>query len=142
DLAGLDDDGYGAAGGLRAQRRDQALLGQQRRVDTAGQRAQVLQRRAELRLEVRDGRPDLVRVTGQLGEQAELDGQRDELLLGAVVQVPLDPAAFGVLGPDQPAPGRERSSMVARSSAVSWALRMTRPAWEARCSSRLSSVLL
>ena len=33
-------------------------------------------------------------------------------------------------------------SMVARSSAVSWALRMTRLAWEARCCSRLSSVLV
>ena len=52
--------------------------------------------------------PDQVRVVGRFGQQAELDGQRDQLLLGAVVQVPLDPAAFGVLGPGQPAPGREQ----------------------------------
>ena len=48
------------------------------------------------------------RVVGRFGQQAELDGQRDQLLLGAVVQVPLDPAAFGVLGLGQPAPGREQ----------------------------------
>ena len=47
-------------------------------------------------------------LAGRFGQQAELDGEHDQLLLGAVVQVPLDPAAFGVLGLNQPAPGREQ----------------------------------
>ena len=39
-------------------------------------------------------------------EQAELHAQRDELLLGAVVQVPLDPLPLVVLGLHQPAARR------------------------------------
>ena len=52
------------------------------------------------------GLPDPGRVIGDRVQQAQLDPQRDELLLGAVVQVPLDPLPLGVLGLDQPSPGR------------------------------------
>ena len=48
--------------------------------------------------------PDLGRVVGGSVEQAELDAERDELLLGAVVQVPLDPLPLVVLGLHEPSP--------------------------------------
>ena len=48
--------------------------------------------------------PDFGGVVCGVFQQGELDGERDELLLGAVVQVPLDPLPFGVLGLDQPPP--------------------------------------
>jgi hypothetical protein len=40
--------------------------------------------------------PDVAGICRGLFQQAELDGERDELLLGAVVQVPLDALPFGV----------------------------------------------
>ena len=40
-----------------------------------------------------------------VARQAELGDQRDHLLLGAVVDVPLDAAAFGVLRAEDPVPG-------------------------------------
>ena len=54
--------------------------------------------------ERRDGLPDRLGILGLVRQQAKLDGQRDELLLRAVVQVPLDLAPLGILGLDQPAP--------------------------------------
>ena len=105
DLIRLDLHRYRAPGRLRVQGHDQAAFGQQRRVDAAGQGAQVVQRRAELCLQVGDRLPEEVWVVGRFGQQAELDGQRDQLLLRAVVQVPLDLAPFCILGFHQPAPG-------------------------------------
>jgi hypothetical protein len=54
----LEHDRHRAPVRLRPQRHDQALVGQQRRVDAARQRAQVVKRGAELRLQVGDGLPD------------------------------------------------------------------------------------
>ena len=48
--------------------------------------------------------PDLARVVCGVLQQGELHRERDELLLGAVVQVPLDPLPLGVLGLHQPPP--------------------------------------
>ena len=48
--------------------------------------------------------PDLAGVLGRVLQQAELDRERDELLLGAVVQVALDPLPLLILGLDQPPP--------------------------------------
>ncbi len=45
-------------------------------------------------------------VAEQLPGQAEVHGQRGEVLLRAVVDVALDPAALGVGGRHQPGPGR------------------------------------
>ena len=79
--------------------------------------------------------------------QAELHGQRDQVLLRAVVDVPLQPPPLGVLGLDDALPResqrsaccRESWSRRARRSAASRALRTSRPACDARWSSRLAS---
>ena len=82
--------------------RHQSLVGQQRRVDPAGQSAQVIERRVQPGAELACHLPDLGGVLGGVFQQGELDGERDELLLGAVVQVALDPLPLLVLGVDQP----------------------------------------
>ena len=90
--------------GMRAQRGAQSLLGQQRRVDAAGERAQVLERGAQAVLELDRQVLDLAGVLAESSSSLSSIAERDELLLGAVVQVPLDPVAFLVLGAHQPPP--------------------------------------
>ena len=71
-------------------------------MQAAGQLAQLLQR--ELQLLRRPGEQLLRRVGigAELGlRQAQRERERDEPLLGAVVQVPLEPAALGVGGLDE-----------------------------------------
>jgi hypothetical protein len=84
------------------QGRDNALLGQQRRIDTAGQVPEIVERGAEPVLEHGRDLPDRGGVLSGVFQQAELDLQGDELLLRAVVQVPLDLPPLGVLRLDQP----------------------------------------
>ena len=84
------------------QRGPQSLLGQQRRVDAAGERTQVLERGAQAVLELDRQVLDLAGVLGGVLQQPEQHAERDKLLLGAVVQVPLDPVAFLVLGAHEP----------------------------------------
>ena len=50
--------------------------------------------------------PDLAGVPGRILQQAELNHERDELLLGAVMQVALDPLPLLILRPHQPKPRR------------------------------------
>jgi hypothetical protein len=83
---------------LGFKRRGQPLVGQQRRVDAASQRPQVLQRRGQPVAQLPGRCSYLGRVVGDRVKQAELDPQRHKLLLGAVMQVPLDPLPLGVLG--------------------------------------------
>ena len=62
--------------------------------------AQLLQRRRQLLLR-RGEQARLVGVGREVhGEEPELDRERDEPLLGAVVQVALEPPALGVAGAD------------------------------------------
>jgi hypothetical protein len=98
----LDRDRQRRLAHLAAQRRGGALFGQQRRVDAAGQVAQVVQRRLQGFLEQRCDRPDPAGILGRFLQQAEPDGQRDELLLRPVVQIPLDPPPLRVLRFHQP----------------------------------------
>ena len=87
--------------GQRLERGDQAVVGQDRRVDAAGQLSQLLERAGELRLRAPEQLVRLRIAGGQhalAGSQGERD--RDEALLRAVVEVALEPAALGVAGLD------------------------------------------
>ena len=102
----VDPDGDRGAAGKRPQRRTEAAVGQDRRVDAARDLAQLVQRAGH----PGDG---AVKLRGELGElrrhgrlcPAQLQRQRDEPLLGSVVQVPLDPAARLVGGGHDARPG-------------------------------------
>ena len=77
-------------------------------MQTRRELAQLLQRRGQLLLR-RVEQPRLVGVGREVhGEEAELDREGDELLLGAVVQVALEPPALGVAGADDAGAGPRR----------------------------------
>ena len=92
--------------GLGVERRGQAEVGQQRRVDPAGEVTQVFQRTGGVCFELAEDRPGLgrIRSDGSLG-QPEFDGQGDQVLLGPVVDVAFQPPPRLVLRGDQPLPG-------------------------------------
>jgi hypothetical protein len=102
DAVGLDEDRQRRLAGLGLQRRRQSLVGQQRGVDPACQGAQVVERRMEPGAELARQLQDAVSVPSVVLQQAELDCQRDKLLLRAVVQVPLDPVPLLILCVHQP----------------------------------------
>src|ERR1700760_3412029 len=97
DAVRVDLNLQGGLARLGLQRRDQALVGQQRRGDAAGQNPQVVERGAYAVLhhghEFRDGG----RIVGGFLQQTEVNRERDELLLRPVVQVPFDLLPFGFL---------------------------------------------
>jgi hypothetical protein len=72
-------------------------------VDTGRDRAEVVKRALDLVAELRD-EAALVRVLELVACHAEVDAQRDETLLGAVVQVALDAPPLGVAGGDDARP--------------------------------------
>jgi hypothetical protein len=81
------------------------VVAEHRRVDPAGELAQLLDRELDLLAGIRDqlrGTRRLARDL-RLGE-AERQGDADEALLRAVVQVALDPPALGVGGGDDALP--------------------------------------
>ncbi len=92
---------------LALDRVQQPAVGQDRRVDRVRHAAHILQQRAHLvlRLGQRLLHPRVTAAEALAG-QAEPRAERHHLLLDAVVQVPLDPAALGVLSCDHPLPGR------------------------------------
>ena len=86
------------AGGLfgqRLQRRCQALLGEGGRVEAAGKPPQLLECLANLCLGFLQGGDISIGVILELGEP-QRERQGDQTLLGAVVQVALQPPPFGV----------------------------------------------
>ena len=93
----------------------QALVAEQRRVETAGELAQLVERERELDRRrgrgPRERRRDRSRAASP---RAEGTGQRDQALLRAVVQVPLEPASLDVAGGDDPA--RDAASSSSRAS--------------------------
>ena len=97
--------GSAARVGRRRQRLGQPAGHEQRREDAVGQRAQLLDGVLHVALDLVDHRDGVVRVVldGVTG-QAQLHGQRDEVLLGAVVQVALELAPLGVAGGDDAGP--------------------------------------
>jgi hypothetical protein len=105
DGVGVHDHRQRRLAGLGAQRGGQAQVGQQRRVDAAGQVAQVFQRSGGVCFELAEDRPGLGRICGDGGlGQLEFDGQGDQVLLGAVVDIAFQPAPRLVLRGDQPLP--------------------------------------
>ena len=83
----------------------QAVVGQQRRVDAVGQLAQLLDGQLHVVGQLAEHLAGPVRVFGHdVAGQAQVDGQRHQVLLGAVVQVAFDPAAFGVPAGDDAGP--------------------------------------
>ena len=90
--------------GERLERGAQAAVGEHRRVDAARELAQLLQRERELLRRVRRG--SRRRAPGSERElalrEAERERERDEPLLRAVVQVPLEPPPLGVGRLDEP----------------------------------------
>jgi hypothetical protein len=82
---------------LGLQCRDQALVGQQRRVDATGQITQIVERGAYAALHRGHELPDGRGVVGGFLQQTEVNRERDELLLRPVVQVPLNLPSLGVL---------------------------------------------
>jgi len=94
-----------ATAGQGPQGRPQAALGQDRRVDAAGELAQLLQRPIHAGGDpVQLGRQLLQPGRDRRLGGAELQGQRDQPLLGPVVQVALDAAAGLVGGGDDTGP--------------------------------------
>ena len=80
-----------------AERLDQPAVDQERRVDPVRQLAQLLNRLLDLAGQlVEHLEPCLRVVDDDVPGQAQVHRQRDEVLLRAVVQVPLDAATFGV----------------------------------------------
>ena len=86
------------------QRGAEASVGEDRRVDAAGDLPQVVDRRPQPARDLRDPRLQLA-VGGEGGFQlSELHAEGDELLLDAVVQVTFDSAASVVCRGDDAAP--------------------------------------
>jgi hypothetical protein len=89
----------------RAQRRGQTRFGQDRRVDATGDLPQVVDHAHQLRGRVRHLGTRVTSCGGRLRGHAQPEGKRDEALLRAVVQVPLDPPADLVRCGDDPRAG-------------------------------------
>ncbi len=101
---------HAGARGQRAQRRLEAALGQHRGVDAARQLAQLVRRRGEL---VR-GLVEQRAASGSRcprARQAQVEREPDEPLLGAVVEVALEPPARLVGRRDHPRPRRPQLAL-------------------------------
>src|SRR5207244_5537597 len=79
----------------------EAAVGEDRRVDAARELAQLLERLRELRARAVEERGRAVGVVAELAAgEAERERERDEALLRAGVEVPLQPPPLGVPGLD------------------------------------------
>ena len=107
--ARCDVDGGRDAGGHRgrAQRRGEAARLEQRRVDPLRKLRRLVQRLLHVAPHLFEEPPRRSRVGVRQGPAScEVDRERDQLLLHAVVQVALDPPAVCVGRQDEPLPGR------------------------------------
>ena len=83
----------------------EAAVGEHRGVDAAHQLAQLHQGLLGLGMGMVDEVAGALGIGGELGlGAAELHGHRDQALLGAVVEVALDPEALGLGGAHHPGP--------------------------------------
>ena len=102
-----DPDRQRRAVGERSERRRQPALGEDRRMQAAGELAQLLHRHVELPPRAGDELLGPVGVGAELVlEHAELDRERDETLLRAVVEVALEAAALVQSGLEDAKPRR------------------------------------
>jgi hypothetical protein len=106
DPVGLDRRGNQGLARLALQRRSESLVREQRGVDASGQIPEVVERRVRLGLEIAKQRAEpVVVLPDERLRDPLLHGERDELLLRAVVDVPLERAGALVLGADDPPAG-------------------------------------
>ena len=98
-------DGYGRTAGQRLDRRRQAAFGQDSGVDAAGGLPELVQRGGQTLRHPAEPGPQPGQVVGRRRSVAQVEHQRHQPLLRAVVQVALDPPAFAVAGGDDPGPG-------------------------------------
>ena len=90
-------DRHGGAPRQHLERRHEPVVGEDRRVDAAGQLAQLLERLREVRVGAPEQLGRLRVAVGDLPpDQAQGERERDEPLLRAVVQVALEPAPLVV----------------------------------------------
>ena len=74
-------------------------------MDAAGNVTELVQRRGDLPLGLHQACLGVGVARGPAGEQSEFQGQRDQALLGAVVQVAFEPLPLLLLGIDDPRAG-------------------------------------
>jgi hypothetical protein len=87
---------------MGAKRRLEAIGGEERWIDPTGQLAKSVERLVGILFELGKDRSSATVGFGEGLGHADLDLERDQVLLRAVVQVPLDPPPFLVLGGDEP----------------------------------------
>ncbi len=120
--AGGDVDGGRDAGTHcgRAQQRGQAARLEHRRIDALRKQRRLVERLLDVAthlLEERLGRRGI--GVRRLPSELQIDCERDEVLMHAIVQVTLDAAAVGIRGHDEPLPDSRSSSTSARSRSSS-----------------------
>jgi hypothetical protein len=92
-------DRHGASRSDRLERRTEAAIAQDRRMDPARELAQLLERLVELLAHLDDVLRGCVGIGMDLRfDQTQVERDRDEPLLGAVMEIPLESAALGVAG--------------------------------------------
>src|ERR1700680_4446659 len=102
DAVGIDMDRSCRLGGLRAQRLCQTFVGKQGRVDAAGEIAKGVERFVGIAFELAENCRSLGGISdGKHLDDAQLDLEGDQVLLGAVVEVAFKPASLAVRGADQ-----------------------------------------
>jgi F420-dependent oxidoreductase-like protein len=100
--AHLDGDRDRCLASLRLEGGPESLVGEQRRIDAPGEVAQIFESSFGVALDVAEQAGALGRVSlGELLGEPGLDGEGDQLLLGAVVEVALDPPSLLVLRGDE-----------------------------------------
>jgi hypothetical protein len=105
EWGGVNRDGQRGPAGHRGQRGQQPALHQDRGIDAVREAAQLVRCLPDVGAELGQNLQKLVVVAfGQLAGQAQLDRQGGEPLLGAVVQVALDPAPLTVGRRHDPGP--------------------------------------
>ena len=76
---------------------DEPPLGKERRIDPVRELAQLLERGVDLHGELGEDRVRALGIGGgELAGNLDVDGETEQVLLSAVVQVALDPPPFGV----------------------------------------------
>ena len=96
--------------GERLDRSGESFVGQHRRVDAAGELAQLVERGAQLG----DGGVDLIADLG--AQQPQREREHHQPLLGAVVEIALEPAALGIAGLD--GTGARRAQLLQAGSSL------------------------
>ena len=104
---GGDLDGGRDAGihSCRAQQRGQAARLEHRRIDALREQHRLVEPPLDVANHLLDEPPGRLGIRGRrLSEELEIDGERDEQLMDAIVKIALDAAAVGIRGDDQPFP--------------------------------------